>query len=304
MSHRKYLKSGDLLQVIAPSGCLRELEAFHQGVKIWQEHGYEVEITPGFDQQWGYLAGTDDHRVQQLTKAILDSNSRGILPCRGGYGGARLLEKLARSGMSNHRPVTPKWLIGFSDITALLWNQSRLGVQGVHAPLLTTLAREPDWSIQRLFDCVEGRPLAPLQGTTWVDGQAEGHLLPANLTVATHLLGTPWQPPLENVILVLEDVTEAPYRLDRMLTHWRMMGVFQGIRGIAVGRFSRCEPTNPDAPSFTAREVLIDRLTDLGIPVIADLPCGHDGPNAALPCGVRAKIDGNQGTLSIDFTDN
>jgi muramoyltetrapeptide carboxypeptidase len=196
--------------------------------------------------------------------------------------------------IGNGRQGQPKWLIGFSDITSLLWSLVGQGIAGVHGPLLTTLKDEPDWSQQRLFDCVEGRSLPPLIGQSWRGGTATGMLLPANLTVATHLLGTPHEPPLAGTILALEDVTEAPYRLDRMLTHWRMAGKLQQVAGIAIGRFSRCDPTNT-APSFTAMEVLQERLGDLGIPIVADLPFGHDGENAALPVGVMATLDGDGG---------
>jgi muramoyltetrapeptide carboxypeptidase len=197
-------------------------------------------------------------------------------------------------------PLTqaPKWLIGFSDITSLLWGLCQQGVSGVHAPLLTTLYAEPDWSVQRLFDWVEGRSLPPLKGRGWGGGQTQGILMPANLTVATHLLNTPAQPSLSGVILAFEDVTEAPYRIDRMLTQWRMSGALSRVRGIALGRFSQCDPP-ANIPSFTVEEVLRDRLSDLGIPVVADLPFGHDGVNAALPVGVLAQLDGEAGTLAI-----
>ncbi|HEY9748473.1 MAG TPA: LD-carboxypeptidase, partial [Allocoleopsis sp.] len=139
-----FLKPGDRLQVIAPSGTLREFGAFQQGVQIWRSRGYEVELTPGFDDRWGYLAGNDTNRRQQLETALKDPKCQGILCARGGYGGARLLEDW------QWPPTAPKWLIGFSDITSLLWSLSQQGVSGVHGPLLTTLAAEPDWSVERL----------------------------------------------------------------------------------------------------------------------------------------------------------
>ena len=111
----------------------------------------------------------------------------------------------------------------------------------------------------------------PLQGKGWGQGKTQGVLLPGNLTVATHLLHTAIQPDLTGVILALEDVAEAPYRVDRMLTQWRMSGALAGIRGIALGRFSQCEPPS-DRPSFTIEEVLHDRLGGLAIPIVSDLP--------------------------------
>jgi muramoyltetrapeptide carboxypeptidase len=279
--------------VIAPSGALRELTAFDQGVKIWRDRGYQVELSPGFDDRWGYLAGSDHQRRQQLHNALTHPQCRGILCARGGWGGARLLEDW-------HWPLTePKWLIGFSDITSLLFGLSQQGISGVHAPLLTTLGSEPDWSVHRLFDWVEGRSIAPLPGKGWGQGQTTGLLLPANLTVATHLIGTSLQPDLaDGVILALEDVGEAPYRIDRMLTQWRLSGLLPQVKGIALGRFSQCDPP-PNIPSFTVEQVLRDRLGDLGIPIVSELPFGHDGVNAALPVGVMAHLDGDQGFLTV-----
>ncbi|OKH38755.1 LD-carboxypeptidase [[Phormidium ambiguum] IAM M-71] len=314
------LQPGDLLQVIAPSGALREMSAFEKGVEIWRKHGYQVQICDGITERWGYLAGQDQHRRYQLKEAWFNPEVKGILCARGGFGSTRLLEdwnwgdkgtrgqgdkgKFINSKLSSQSPVpspqslTPKWLIGFSDVTALLWSLGKEGISGVHGPMLTTIANEPEWSIERLFDWVEGRSLKPLQGEGWGGGKVSGVLLPANLTVATHLLGTPLQPELDGVILALEDVTEFPYRIDRQLTQWRMSGIFQKVKGIALGRFSRCEPA-PNIPSLAIEEVLRDRLCDLGIPIISELPFGHDGPNATLPVGILAELDADAGVLSF-----
>jgi muramoyltetrapeptide carboxypeptidase len=290
------LQPGDLLRVIAPSGTLRELEAFQKGIEVWRSRGYRVELTPGFDDRWGYLAGSDQNRRQQLHSALKDPSCRGILCARGGYGGARLLEDWDWHGLE---PDHPPWLIGFSDITSLLLSLSQSGISGLHGPLLTTLAAEPDWSTQRLFDWVEGRHTLPsLQGIGWGGGQAKGLLLPVNLTVATNLLGTLIMPELNGVILAIEDVGEAPYRIDRMLTQWRLSGALKQIQGIAIGRFSQCDPPS-HIPSFTVEEVLRDRLGDLGIPIVSDLPFGHDGPNAILPVGIPTRLNGEDGLLSF-----
>lgn len=285
------LKPGDLLRVVSPSGALRELDAFKRGIEIWRSWGYDVK-SQDFDAQWGYLAGSDAQRRQQLREALIDPSCRGILCARGGFGGTRLLEDW------QWPEGEAKWLIGFSDITSLLWGLVGRGIASVHGPLLTTLDRESDWTQQRLHDLVSGRPLLPLSGTGWGNGTVTGILLPANLTVATHLLGTAYEPNLDGVILAFEDVTEAPYRIDRMLTQWRMSGKFKGVKGIALGRFSRCEPPE-GVVSFSVAEVLRDRIGDLGIPVVSDLPFGHDGINAALPVGVLAQLDGNRGELTV-----
>jgi len=292
------LQPGDLLQVIAPSGSLREMEPYTQGLEVWRSQGYRLEI-PEL-QSWGYLAGTDQVRRQQLQAAWTNPEVRGILCMRGGYGTARILEDWQWQPLD-----TPKWLIGFSDVTNLLWSLYQQGIGSIHGAVLTTLGTEPPWSIERLFTLLQGQEVEPLQGLGWGGGRVTGQLLPGNLTVATHLLGTPWQPDLTGVILALEDVTEAPYRIDRYLTQWRASGALQLVKGIALGRFSRCDPPSLDTqnpshkPSWTVEEVLVDRLGDLGIPIVSGLPFGHDGENAALPVGRLVELDGDRGTLSI-----
>ncbi|MGK7935454.1 MAG: LD-carboxypeptidase [Xenococcaceae cyanobacterium] len=296
------LKPGDFLRVVAPSGALYDLEPFERGIEIWRSRGYRVETDTHWNAHYGYLAGTDNQRRQVLKQAWEDPECKAILCVRGGYGSVRLLENWHKGSSNRGKEEyyyinSPKWVVGFSDITALLWSLAQVGICGVHGPLLTTIANEPDWSIQRLFNCLEGLPLAPLKGKGWGGGQATGILFPGNLTVATHLLGTPIQPQLPGIILALEDVTEAPYRIDRMITQWRMSKALQGVKGIALGRFSRC--TAPlGAHSWTVEEVLHERLSKLGIPIVSDLPFGHDGANAALPVGQLVELDAERGILS------
>jgi muramoyltetrapeptide carboxypeptidase len=286
-----YLKAGDRLRAIAPSGAVAEYTALEKGVEIWQDRGYQVEFDPYYCEKAGYLAGSDDRRRESLTNAWRDPDCKAILCVRGGYGSTRLLERWQWTA------THPKWLVGFSDATGLLWSLAKVGIGGLHAPMLTTLAAEPLWSRNRLFEALEGLPLSPLQGTGWGKGKAIAPLLPANLTVATHLLCTPWQPDLSRFILALEDVGEAPYRIDRLLTFWRMSGAFARVKGIALGRFSQCEPPLGSS-SWTVAEVLRDRLGDLKVPIVSDLPFGHDGANAALPVGRLVELDGDLGTLN------
>lgn len=285
------LQPGDLVMAIAPSGALKTTDDLEAGVNIWQERGYRVEFGSNYQASCGYLAGSDRQRRQDLAAAWHNRECKAIVAIRGGYGGARLLEDWTWG-------TDKKWLIGFSDVTSLLWSLATVGITSLHAPVLTTLAAEPNWVIARMFNYLETGKLKSLQGNPGGGGEATGILLPANLTVATHLLKTPLQPNFMGAILALEDVTEYPYRIDRMLTQWRMMGVFKQIKGIALGRFSRCEA---DGDSWTVTEVLRDRLGDLNIPVVYDLPFGHDGANAALPVGQAVKLNGDTGSLSWNF---
>jgi muramoyltetrapeptide carboxypeptidase len=299
------LKPGARLYAIAPSGAVRDPAAFQPGLELWRSRGYDVQLAEGWDDRYGYLAGTDAGRRQQFATALQDPNCDGILCIRGGWGAARLLEdwQMPIEALGSKPTIgalgsNPKWLIGFSDVPSLLWGFACAGISGVHGPVLTTLGDEPQSSQTRLFDWVEQHRISPLQGKGWNSGSATGLLLPANLTVATHLLNTAYQPDLDGVILALEDVGEAPYRLDRMLTQWRMSGALKKVAGIALGRFSSCEP--PEGyPSLSIEEMLRDRLMDLRIPIVANLPFGHEGENAALPVGVEVQLDAGNGSLEF-----
>ncbi|MGB0562993.1 MAG: S66 peptidase family protein [Spirulinaceae cyanobacterium] len=284
------LQPGDRLIALAPSGALKAVARLQDGLAVWQRQGYTIELDAGWQDRHSYLGGTDAQRRQALKTAWADPHCKGILCIRGGYGTARLLED-----WDWPQTDTPKWLIGFSDITGLSWSLASQGIGSLHGPVLTTLGKEPDWSQQRLFDAVMGRPLAPLRGTGWGKGRANGLLLPGNLAVATHLLNTPVQPNFKNVILAWEDIAEAPYRLDRLITQWRMSGMLEQVAGIALGQFTDCEG---DAGTWTVEEMLRDRLSDLNIPIVSNLPFGHEAGNATLPVGKMAMLDGDRGTLT------
>jgi len=299
------LRPGDRVQLVAASSALDDLERLQGGIAALEGWGLAVTAHPAPLRRWGYLAGADWERRADVLGGPPELDPGGepaaLRACiRGGWGAARLLEQPLA--------LPAGWLLGFSDVTSLLWAQLARGLGGaIHGPLVTSLASEPEWSRQRLRDLLFGHPLADLQGVGWSGGIASGPLVAGNLTVATHLLGTGHLPDLRGAILILEDVGEAPYRLDRLLTHWRLCGALQQLAGIGLGRFTDCddpesEPgeAGPESPRrFTAEQVLRDRTTDLGIPVVAGLPVGHGPGNAALPLGVRARLDGQRGLLQI-----
>ena len=301
------LRPGDRLRVITPSGPLTDLDSIQAGVAVWRSQGFEVDLGPEGDLErtYGYLAGTDPERRQQLTDALTDPTIKAILCARGGYGATRLLEEFewpfmaaGAQALQYGQALAPKWLIGFSDITALLWSLANQGIAGIHGPVLTTLPQESPETRDRLMAIVQGQPVAPLIGEGWGGGRAIGRLFPGNLAVATHLLGTRHCPNLTDAILAFEDVGEHPYRLDRFITHWRSTGLLHNIAGIALGRFSDCAPP-PHRSSLTLEELWRDRLQDFSCPIVSGLNFGHSGDNAALPVGCLAELNGTQGTLSL-----
>ena len=251
---------------------------------------WHLEIPAAITRQWRYFSGTDRERVNQLTAAWTDPNVDAVLTLGGGWGAARVLEAGFRF------PRFAKWTLGFSDTSSLLLAQWAAGLPGaIHG---SSGGTDAQW--QRTVDLLSGRPVAPLQGDPRRGGIARGPLVATNLTVATHLIGTPWLPSLRGAILVLEDVGEAPYRVDRMLTQWRSAGLLQHLAGVGCGRFSWAEDDILPG-DFTMEEILEERLGDLGIPLVLNLPVGHGRPNQALPLGSQAQLDGKSGRLSLIF---
>ncbi|MFN3927365.1 MAG: LD-carboxypeptidase [Pseudanabaenaceae cyanobacterium] len=283
------LQKGDRVAVIAPSGCVYD-DRWREGLAIWQER-YELVVPTPVAENWGYLAGTDEFRCSQFIQAWNDPSIKGIVCVRGGYGCTRLLEKLDWQKLQ----PAPKWLIGFSDVTALLWAVAEhFQTITLHAPVLSTIADEPEWSVAHLFNLLEQPDYQwALAGQGW-GGIAQGKLWAGNLTVATSLIGTPFLPDMGGSILAFEDIYETPYRLDRLLTQWRLSGILAQVAGIALGRFSE---TTTALPTLTVEAMLEDRLGDLGIPIVSGLNFGHQGANPALPLGQIVTLDGDRGYL-------
>ena len=239
-------------------------------------------------EQWRYFSGRDQERAVELTRAWADPSIDAVISLGGGWGSARVLE----AGFEF--PRRPKWSLGFSDSCSLLLAQWAAGLPGaIHG---STSGTEDQW--QRTVDLLKGRPVAPLDGRGIVPGVGEGFLVVTNLTVGTHLIGTPWMPHLDGTILVLEDVGEAPYRVDRMLTQWRSAGLLDKVAGVACGRFSWMED-DIQPSDFSMEEILENRLGGLGVPLVVNLPIGHGLPNQALPLGQRARLDGRRGRLAL-----
>lgn len=286
------LRPGDRVAVIAPASGF-ERDAFETGLALIASR-YQAEYGSGVFERQRYLAGSDARRLAELTAALAAPDIRAVFCARGGYGATRLLSRLGAAG-----PAGPgKLFVGFSDITSLhLWLQAH-GRASIHGPVLTQLARLPAATLPRLFALLEAAVPPPALGgtTTYVGGTAEGPLLGGNLSVLTRMLGTPFMPPLDGAILLLEDQGERPYRIDRMWTHLQLAGVFERVRGIALGSFSSCE--EPNAP-YSSSDVLRELAESIGLPCAAGFPVGHGEVNEAVPLGVRARLDADTARLTF-----
>jgi len=286
------LKKGDLFHIVAASSPINNKDDLHSGIKVFQEWGLICNHIDAVDRSWGYLAGSDEVRFNELHH---NNNHFPLIAfARGGWGSARLLEK--------RQPWKKGWMIGFSDLTSILLARLASGFHGgVHGPLITTLGAEPDWSKDRLKSILFGNCVADIYGDPWGGGSAKGHLIAGNLTVLTHLIGTKHLPDLKESILIIEDIGEAPYRIDRMLTHLRLAGILQKVSGLGFGSFTSCnDDKNVDKnKTFELLDILKDRTQDLKIPIVSNLPIGHCHGNASLPLGSQVLLDGAKGRLSI-----
>lgn len=273
---------------MAPSGPFDE-EAFDAGVAFLRTR-YEVRVDDEVRAKAGYLAGDDTRRLAELHRALDEDGTRAIVCARGGYGATRLLEHLDVAQVRR----AAKRLVGFSDVTALhaLW--ARAGVESTHGPMVAWLGKADDAARAEWVASIEGRPLAVRGLETITHGRAEGPLLGGNLAVLAALVGTPFAPPLAGAVLFLEDVGEAPYRIDRLLTQLRQAGWFREVRGVVLGEFARCAPGAHGVP---VEDVLTERLADLGVPVARGLDAGHGAINLALSFGAAVTLDVDAGTL-------
>lgn len=283
------LTPGSRIRVVAPAGPF-EVSAFEAGVAaLSASHSviYEEEIL----SRDGYLAGSDQRRLAELQTALDDPECDAIIPVRGGYGTMRLLDQLDLDGFL----ARPKWLVGFSDLTALHACINRQAVVSIHGPMVAAFGRErlagQSHSLERVEAVLRGGSPPSLRGRTMREGHARGRVIGGNLAVLAALLGTRFFPQVEDAILVLEDVGEAPYRVDRLLTSLRLAGVFDQVAAVVFGQFSRCLP----GPDGTRVEDVLERaVANVSFPVLANISVGHDPENHPLLLGAEAEIRDEQ----------
>jgi muramoyltetrapeptide carboxypeptidase len=281
--------------LVSPAGPV-DLERVDRGVALLAGWGLRARVAPHALDRAGYLAGNDPHRLADLQLGLTDPAVRAIFCTRGGFGTQRIADGIDMAAVRRD----PKVVVGFSDITALqlaLWRGARLAtVYGPGAAWLDD--RTPHESAESLRSAVMTtepvvlkRDPAEPTAAVGVPGTTHGTLLGGNLCLLAASAGTPDQPDLAGAILLLEEVAEAPYRIDRMLTQLRRAGLLGRVAGIALGQFVECGD---------AVEVLAERLGDLGVPVLGGLPVGHGVGQLTVPVGVPATLDVAAGTLTVE----
>ena len=232
------LNPGDTIGVVAPAG-LFDPKLFKKGVAALQTLGYQVHLPEGLTSKDRFLAGPDQHRAGLINQMFADPEIKGILCARGGYGSLRILDLIDYDLIRSN----PKIFIGFSDISALLWVMAnQCGLTVFHGPVITMLGMENAETaagLQTALTCTTPLEIPAANGEVLHDGICQGPVYGGNLATLCHLVGTPYAPVFMDSIVVLEDVGEAPYKIDRMLCQMRMGGCFDGMGGLARQFFIR-----------------------------------------------------------------
>lgn len=279
------------MRVVAPSSPFdRELAL--AGI-AWLSSRYEVAWDEEIFSREGYLAGSDERRLRELAQAFEDPRISAIVAARGGYGLSRIAHRLPWEALV----AAPKWIIGFSDITALHIEIASRNLASIHAHMACGLGRADSTERARWLSAVE----EPLIERSWAglesirDGHAEGPLFGGNLCLIHSAAASGSLKIPDGAIVLFEDVGERPYRVDRMLTGLIVGGHLERASGIVLGDFTDCAP-GPDGVRIA--DVLRERLDRLGIPVAMGLPCGHGDRSDPLVLGAPARLDAKEGVLT------
>ena len=286
------VQPGETIALAAPASCVAR-PAWEAGVRVLEEWGFRVKCGPEVFHSRALGGQADRLLARRFEEVWLDPEVKAVMAVRGGYGSLKLLPHLNLGRLG----AVPKRLVGFSDLTNLLWDlHRRLGLVTFHGP---NVAQLPDLTSGARQSLLASLTAPGPRAVVWHDltvllhGVAEGPLAGGNLTTLCHLVGTPFAPQLRGYLFFLEDHNEALYRLDRMLHHLLLAGVLEGVKGVVLGAFTNCGSTEG------LLEVCAAALEPLGVPVLAGLPLGHQPDNHTRPLGAWARLDSGAASLSL-----
>lgn len=302
------LKSGDCIGLLS-SGTYTSPKDFEGTVDLLKSRGYRVKIAPSATAMYEHFAGTDRKRAEDINNFFKDKDIKAILCVKGGYGSARLLDRLDYKAISKN----PKPLIGFSDVTALhIAIGQRAGLSTVHAPMLVSFARpnlDSEYNRRNFFAGLNKENFSgeiPMPENkkleTLMPGKAEGIIMGGNLTVLTSLVGTPYELDGKGVLLLIEEVGEVPRKIDRMFNQLYQSGLLNRVNGILLGSFIGCDNENDPTglEDITLEQVLKHYARLSRKPVIKNVPVGHGNYNLFLPLGLPAVMNADgDGTASL-----
>lgn len=294
------LRPGVMIGLVAPAGPVRD-EELEESIERLYCLGYSVRLGRSVNKEYGYLAGEDSCRKEDLEEMFLDREVKAIFCLRGGYGSLRIINQIDYDVIRRH----PKIFVGYSDITALhIAIRQITGLVTFHGPMASELSgrRYDHESWSTLFSVISGQETPSYVRNenffSIVPGYAEGELIGGNLSLLCSTLRTPFEVNTKDKILLIEEVDEKVYVIDRMLTQLRLAGKFDGVRGVILTDF-RLLKTRSDKPSIPFREMIEQFFSPLGIPCFYGLSAGHCRPNFTLPIGVRVSMDSGRGLVQL-----
>lgn len=307
----KALKPGDTVGIIAPASFVEKEADLEEARTAMEGMGLKTVFAPHVSDKFGYLAGQDRDRAEDVNAMFRRKDIDGIIAIRGGWGCLRMIPYLDYAMIRRH----PKVIMGYSDLTTMLNAiYVRSGLVTFHGPVALSTYNDytNDYLTKAIFTSKPiGRVVQPPQSddekgdTTVVSlgkGRGSGPLVGGNLSLIVTTLGTPYEIDLKGKVLFLEDVGEEPYRIDRMLTHLWISGHLKKLAGLVFGKFTNCVPKKVDpeySVSFTVEELLRQRIAPLGIPAISGVNIGHIKNKVTMPIGARATVDADAKTLTI-----
>jgi muramoyltetrapeptide carboxypeptidase len=296
------LKKGDTVGVVAPASP-PNLKKMEQAICFLKELGLEAKLGKHVTSSYGYLAGKDEERLQDLHDMFADKEVKAIICARGGFGTARLAEQLDYELIKNN----PKIFWGYSDITFLYTAiHQRTGLVTFHGPMLSSDMGRGDThertkhSFQQLFSArpvVYTEEISPLEIIN--GGKAEGETAGGNLSILVSTLGTPFEVDTKGKILFIEEIGEEPYKVDRMLNQLKMAGKLADASGIVIGSFNHCEPKEQNR-SLSLDEVIADYVKTASKPAMKGFKIGHCSPHITLPIGVKVTMDTQMKRLTAE----
>jgi muramoyltetrapeptide carboxypeptidase len=295
------LVSGARVALVAPAGPLSLPSDLDRALENARTFGFEPVVGKHVSDRHHYFAGKDEDRLDDLNRAIRDSNIDAVWCLRGGYGAMRLLDGIDYEALRRR----PKAIIGYSDITAVHCAVAmKCGLSSIHGP--TARSRLSSFAERSLRAALtrDGEPCGIADGAeTLVGGRARGTLIGGNLALLAAVHGTPYQPRYDGAILIVEDVNEAPYRIERMLLQLRLSGDLQRCAGIAFGSFTNTGETRDDSlgGERSVDAVLREAAKAAGIPAICGIPMGHIKDQWSVPLGAMAELDADEGKLTVTF---
>lgn len=286
------LAHGDRVAILSPAGIIKP-QLVYNCLPVLADRGWVPYVGENTFNRFGTYAGTDDERYSDLETALLDPDTRAIICARGGYGAVHLLERLDRLPLRDD----PKWIVGYSDISALHALMTRHGIKSIHAPMTKHISQHKglDEDSLRLFSQLEGQtPETRVEGRPLNrPGHAEGLLVGGNLAVIAGLLSTPFDVIKPGRILFIEDIAEPIYKTERILYTLRLNGTLASLAGLVVGRFTDYAP---DRGSKTMEEMIAHMVADYDYPVAYNFPVGHVDHNVPLICSSTVSLDVTPGS--------